>query len=306
MGLGHSHSPGAGTAPAHTDPRIIRRMFFGLAILAVFLVLEVTVGLLIHSLSLLADAGHMLTDILALCMGIVALALARRSAVSPARTFGWHRAEVLTAMVNAVLLVGVAVYIVIEALHRLGDAPSVSGWGLIVTATAGLAANIAVALLLRSSRSDSLAVRGAYMEVLADAASSVGVIIAGVITVTTGWRYADIVLAVAISLYIAPRAIMLGASALRILIQQSPGSVSIDKVAASLAAIDGVTEVHDLHIWSLTVGMDVVTVHLTTAGEPTAALRAARELLAEQGLEHATIQVETPTDAKRCNAEVTW
>ena len=306
MGFGHSHSSGEGTAPAHTDPRIIRRMFFGLAILAVFLVIEVAVGLLIHSLSLLADAGHMLTDILALCMGIVALALARRSAVSPARTFGWHRAEVLTAMVNAVLLVGVAVYIVIEALHRLGDAPPVSGWGLIATAVAGLAANIAVALLLRSSRSDSLAVRGAYMEVLADAASSVGVIIAGVITVTTGWRYADIVLAVAISLYIAPRAVMLGASALRILIQQSPGSVDIDKVAASLAAIDGVTEVHDLHVWSLTVGMDVVTVHLTTTSEPTAALRTARELLAEQGLEHATIQVETPSDAKRCSAEVTW
>ncbi|PRZ29274.1 cobalt-zinc-cadmium efflux system protein [Antricoccus suffuscus] len=306
MGLGHSHSPAEGAAPAHTDPRIIRRMFFGLAILSVFLVIEVTVGVLIHSLSLLADAGHMLTDILALCMGIIALALARRSAVSPARTFGWHRAEVLTAMVNAVLLVGVAAYIVIEALHRLGDAPAVSGWGLIATAAAGLASNVAVALLLRSSSTESLAVRGAYMEVLADAASSVGVIVAGVITVTTGWRYADIVLAVAISLYIAPRAIMLGASALRILIQQSPSSVDIDKVAASLAAIDGVTGVHDLHIWSLTVGMDVVTVHLTTSGDPNLALRTARELLAERGLEHATIQVETPSDAKRCSAEVTW
>lgn len=304
MGMGHDHGPGA--AVARTDPRVLHRMLGGLAILTVFVAVEIAVGLIIQSLSLLADAGHMLTDILALCMGIVALVLARRSDVAPARTFGWHRAEVLTAMVNAVLLVAVAVYIVIEAVHRLGDAPAVPGWGLIITAAVGLAANVVVALMLRSSSSGSLAVRGAYMEVLADAVSSVGVIVAGIVTVTTGWRYADIVLAVAISVYITPRAVMLGASALRILIQQSPRSIDIDAIAAGLAAIDGVTEVHDLHVWSLTVGMDVVTVHLTTAAEPTRTLRAARELLATFGLEHATIQVETPSDAKLCTAEVTW
>lgn len=312
MGLGHNHTHGVGTSAgvgrstSGSDSRVIARMYIGLAVLLGFLILEVTVGLMIGSLALLADAGHMLTDVLALCMGLIALLLARRTAVAPARTFGWHRAEVLTAVANALLLVGVAVYILVEAIHRVGEAPRVPGWPLIGTALAGLAANIVVMLLLRRASADSLAVRGAYMEVLADAVSSIGVIIAGIVTVATGWRYADIVVAIGISLFVAPRAVMLGASALRILIQQSPRSVDLDEIRTELEAIDGVSGAHDLHVWSLTVGMDVVTVHLTTTGEHSAALREAKGVLARHGLDHATVQVESPSDAKRCSAEVTW
>lgn len=163
-GVGHGHGQGAGPTRA-----VIRRMAFALGILGAFFVLEALVGLLIGSLALLADAGHMLTDVVGVSMGMVALILARRGSSAASRTFGWHRAEVLTAMVNAVLLLGVAGWVFYEAIDRIGDAPELPGLPMIVTALAGLAANIVVMLMLRADAKDSIAVRGAYMEVLADA-----------------------------------------------------------------------------------------------------------------------------------------
>jgi cobalt-zinc-cadmium efflux system protein len=170
MGAGHSH----GSA----DTRV-SRMIIASAILGVFFVVELTTALMINSLALLADATHMLTDLVALFMGLTAVLLARRGSKSPARTYGWHRAEVFTAVANAVLLLGVAGFILYEAIERLGEPLKIPGWPMIVVALLALAANIAVVLLPRSQAESSLAVKGAYMEVIADAVSSVGVLIAG-------------------------------------------------------------------------------------------------------------------------------
>ena len=160
-------------------------MVIAAGILTAFFVLELTTALVINSIALLADAGHMLTDLVAMFMGLTAVLLARHGSASPARTYGWHRAEVFTAVANAVLLLGVAVFILYEAFERLGDAPEVPGVPMIVVALAGLLANAVVVLLLRSHSEASLAVKGAYMEVVADTVGSIGVLIAGIVTVTT-------------------------------------------------------------------------------------------------------------------------
>ncbi|NLE78490.1 MAG: cation transporter [Rhodococcus sp.] len=309
MGSGHGHSHGVPQAGAGgVGPSIgqIRRMVIALVILVVFLIVEASVGLIVNSLALLADAGHMLTDVVGMSMGLVALLLARKGSTTAARTFGWHRAEVLTAMANAVLLIGVAVWVFYEAVQRIGDAPDVPGVALIVTAALGLAANIVVMLMLRTDAKNSLAVRGAYLEVLADAVGSVGVLIAGGLVLAFGWSYADIVVAVLISLWVVPRAMKLAAASLRILTQASPVDVDVTAVEADLGALPGVTGVHDLHVWTLTTGMDVATVHLTTDGDGEPVLRSAKTLLESHGLSHATVQIESTAAGRHCEKDVTW
>ena len=270
------------------------------AILGVFFLIELVTALAINSLALLADAGHMLTDLVALFMGLTAVMLARRGSKSAARTYGWHRAEVFTAVANAVLLLGVAAFILYEAFERLGQAPDIPGWPMILVALAGLIANVVVVLLLRSQSEGSLAVKGAYMEVMADAVSSVGVLIAGIVTVTTRWPYADTVVAVLVALWVLPRAISLARAALHILSESSPKHIDVDELRSALAAVDGVTEVHDLHVWTLVPGKDMATAHLATDGRSDRVLEDARAVLAARGLGHATVQVEPPGSAADC------
>jgi cobalt-zinc-cadmium efflux system protein len=291
MGAGHSH----GSADTRAS-----RMIVASAILGVFFVVELTTALMINSLALLADATHMLTDLVALFMGLTAVLLARRGSTSAARTYGWHRAEVFTAVANAVLLLGVAVFIVYEAIERLGEPPQIPGWPMIAVALLALAANVAVVLLLRSHSESSLAVKGAYMEVVADAVSSVGVLIAGVVMVTTHWPYADTVVAILVALWVLPRAIALARAALRILSESSPKHIDVDELRSALAAVDGVTEVHDLHVWTLVPGKDMATAHLTTNGTSDRVLEDAQTILAERGLGHATVQLEPPGATPDC------
>lgn len=308
MGTGHGHSHGVGHGHGRTGPSaaMIRRMAVALGILVVFLILEAAVGLWIGSLSLLADAGHMLTDVVGMSMGMIALVLARRGSSAAARTFGWHRAEVLTAMANAVLLLGVAAWVFYEAVDRIGDSPELPGLAMIVTAAAGLVANLVVMVMLRADAKDSLAVRGAYLEVLADAVGSVGVLVAGALIIGFGWNVADIVVGVLISLWVVPRALRLAAASLRILTQASPAHLDVDAVRADLAALPGVAGVHDLHVWTLTTGMDVATVHLVSDHDSRWVLDAARTVLSTHGLDHATVQIETVVDGRRCEEDVTW
>ncbi|MGE2715498.1 cation diffusion facilitator family transporter [Mycolicibacterium litorale] len=293
MGAGHDHHHAADTR--------VSRMLIAAAILTAFFVLELVTALWIDSIALLADAGHMLTDLVAMFMGLTAVLLARHGSASPARTYGWHRAEVFTAVANAALLLGMAVFILYEAIERLGDAPDIPGVPMIVVALAGLAANAVVVLLLRSHSKDSLAVKGAYMEVLADTVGSIGVLIAGIVTVTTGWPYADVVVAVFVALWVLPRAISLARAALRILSESSPAHIDVDELKSALCAVDGVTEVHDLHVWTLVPGKDVVTAHLTSARDSARVLDDARAVLAARGLSHATVQVEPPSGAADCS-----
>jgi cobalt-zinc-cadmium efflux system protein len=294
MGAGHDHSNG--------DTRV-SRMVIAAVVLTGFFVVELTTALLINSIALLADAGHMLTDLVAMFMGLTAVLLVKHGSASPARTYGWHRAEVFTAVANAVLLVGVAAFILYEAFERLGAAPLIPGVPMIVVALAGLLANVVVVLLLRSQSTDSLAVKGAYMEVVADAVGSLGVLIAGVVTVTTHWPYADVVVAVLVGLWVLPRAIALARQALRILSEASPAHIDVEELRAALRAVEGVTDVHDLHVWTLVPGKDVVTAHLTSSADSARVLGDARAVLTARGLDHATVQVEPPDNAADCRCE---
>jgi cobalt-zinc-cadmium efflux system protein len=297
MGAGHDH----GSA----DTRV-SRMLIAAGILSVFFVIELTTALLINSIALLADAGHMLTDLVAMFMGLTAVLVGRHGRASAKRTYGWHRAEVFTAVANAVLLLFVAAFILYEAVERFGDAPDIPGVPMIVVALAGLIANAIVVLLLRSHSQGSLAVKGAYMEVVADTIGSIGVLIAGIVTVTTHWPYADVVVAVLVALWVLPRAISLARAALRILSESSPSHIDVEELRKALCALDGVTEVHDLHVWTLVPGKDMATAHLTSTADSAKVLDEAKAVLAARGLEHATVQIETPDAAGDCNCEASW
>ncbi|MCV7177109.1 cation diffusion facilitator family transporter [Mycolicibacterium sphagni] len=298
MGSGHDHSHGGDTR--------VSRMLIAAGILTVFFVIELSTALVINSIALLADAGHMLTDLVAMFMGLTALLLARHGPASAARTYGWHRAEVFTAVANAVLLLGVATFILYEAFERLGNAPEIPGVPMIVVALAGLLANVVVVMLLRSQSQESLAVKGAYMEVVADTVGSIGVLIAGIVNVTTRWPYADVVVAVFVALWVLPRAVGLARAALRILSESSPSHIDVDELRTALAAVDGVTEVHDLHVWTLVPGKDMCTAHLTSSGDSDRVLDDARAVLSARGLDHATVQVEPPGSADDCPGQTDW
>jgi len=293
MGAGHDHSPSGNVR--------VSRMVIAAGVLTVFFAIELGTALWINSIALLADAGHMLTDLVAMFMGLTAVLLARHGPASAARTYGWHRAEVFTAVANAALLVGVAGFILYEAFERLGDAPDVPGVPMIVVAVAGLLANFIVVLLLRSQAEGSLAVKGAYMEVVADTVGSIGVLIAGVVTVTTHWPYADVVVAVLVALWVLPRAFALARAALRILSESSPSHIDVDELRSALADVDGVTGVHDLHVWTLVPGKDMATAHVTCNGDSAKVLDDARAVLASRGLAHATVQVESAANAGDCD-----
>ena len=191
-------------------------------VLAVFMVVELVAGFVTGSLALLSDAGHMLTDVIGLGMALAAIHLASRGGAHPQRTFGLYRLEILAALANAVLLVGVAVYVLVEAVRRFQDPPDVATNAVLVVAALGLGANLVAFALLREGAQESLNVEGAYLEVLADTVGSVGVIVGTVVMRATGWYWIDPVIGVAIGLWILPRTWRLGAQAVRILVQAAP------------------------------------------------------------------------------------
>ncbi|MCE6997933.1 cation diffusion facilitator family transporter [Saccharothrix sp. S26] len=302
MGHGHGHGVSSGSA------KHLGRLWVAFAIGAAFMALEFAVGVATGSLALISDAAHMLTDVLGVGMALAAIMLARRARTGGSRTFGLYRAEVLAALANAVLLFGVAGYVVYEAVGRFGNPPEVPGLPVVLAAGAGLVANVVSFFMLREGAKDSINVRGAYLEVLADLIGSVGVLISGAVTLLFGWRYADPIMGVAIGLFVLPRTYKLAASALRILFQHAPERLDVAEVQAALSRLPGVAEAHDLHVWTLTSGMEVASAHLTTLDhvDPAEVLRSAQALLAERyHIEHATLQVEPGDSARRCR-EISW
>jgi cobalt-zinc-cadmium efflux system protein len=276
-------------------------------LIVVFSIVQVVVGILTGSLALLSDAGHMATDALGLGMALAAIQAASTARHHPQRTFGLYRLEILAALVNAVLLFGVAGYVLYEAVRRFGDARVVASAPVLVVGVIGLAVNIVAFLLLRSGAKESLNVHGAYLEVLSDTLGSVGVIVAAIVWGATGWTWVDPVIGAAIGLFILPRAWKLGGEALRVLVQAAPRRLDVPALLDELSDIAGVVDVHDLHVWTLTSDMEVATAHLmvATGTDTHAVLDQARTLLAERhGITHATLQVE-PDDHHGCD-EITW
>lgn len=292
----------------HGGRRHLRPLLISFALVAVFMVVEAVAGVLTGSLALVSDAGHMATDALGLGMAIAAVIAASRSvSVGSGRTYGLYRLEIIAALANAVLLLGVAGFVIWEAISRLSAPPEILVGPMLVVAVGGLVVNLIAWRLLHHGAEASLNVKGAYMEVVADLAGSIGVIVAAVITLVTGWGYADPVVAGLIGMFILPRAWRLGGDALRILVQAAPRGIDLSAVEESLLAVPGVVDVHDLHVWTLTSRMEVASVHLTIddGDDPHPVLDHARELLADPfGIEHATIQVE-PRSHSEC-VEASW
>lgn len=294
----HTHS--------HLGAKHKKRLTVVLLMVVVFMVVEFVAGLLTGSLALISDAGHMATDALGVGMALAAIVAAGRATLTDSRTFGLYRLEILAAAANALLLFGVAGYVLFEAFRRLNDPPEVMAGPMLVVGLMGLTVNIVSWALLREGAKESLNVEGAFLEVMADLISSVGVVVAAVVITLTDWHYADALVAGGIGIFIIPRAFRLGRKAVRVLIQAAPDEVDLDDMRNQLAALSGVEGVHDLHVWTLTSGMPVATAHIRT-GESVdhdRVLSDARSVVAERfGVAHATLQVES-SDSE-CT-ELTW
>jgi cobalt-zinc-cadmium efflux system protein len=247
------------------------------------------------------------TDALGLAMAVAAVHAASHATTNGQRTFGLYRLEILAALANALLLFVVTGYVLVEAILRLGSEASVEAGPMLVVAVLGLVVNVVSVVLLRSGADESLNVQGAYLDVVADSVASLGVIAAAAVIAVTGWEPIDAIVAVAIGVWIVPRAWRLAASALRILIQAAPAGFDVGRLQTDLAAVPGVVDVHDLHVWTLTSDMDVASAHLMVAvgTDPHGVLDRARDVLRDgYDISHATLQVE-PDDHTGC-AEVSW
>ncbi|HZN17123.1 MAG TPA: cation diffusion facilitator family transporter [Micromonosporaceae bacterium] len=303
MGAGHRH----GTPAPRAAARHRGRLWAAFTLLGVVTLVELAAGLVTGSLALLSDAAHLLTDVLGIGMALAAIAVADRPGGGQ-RTFGLYRIEVLAALANAVLLGGVAAYVLVEAVRRLADPAPVLAGPMFAVALAGLTANVVAFALLRGGARESLNVRGAYLEVLGDLVASVGVLGAAAVIWLTGWAYADPLVAVAVALFIAPRTWALARAAVRVLVQAAPSHVDVAAVRRTLAAVPGVADVHDLHVWTLTSGMEVASAHLTITqpGDLAPVLATARQKLRDRyGIAHATLQVEPAAAVTDCH-EATW
>lgn len=292
--MGHDHGPGAGTLSAGARHR--KPLAVAFVLTALYMVAELIGGVVFGSLALLSDAAHMGTDVLGLGMALAAVTLAAREGPRQ-RTYGTYRLEVLAALANGVLLFAVAAYVLWEAVRRWGDPPEVPGLPLLLVATGGLVVNLIGYRLLSAGARDSINLRGAYLEVLGDLLGSVAVIVGAVVIQLTGWRYVDPVLGVAIGLFILPRAGQLMRQAVRILMEAAPPGMDVAAVEAEIEALSGVAHVHDLHIWTVTSGLDSASGHVVPepGAQPGEVLDRVLGLLDEQyGITHATIQIEGP------------
>jgi cobalt-zinc-cadmium efflux system protein len=281
-----------GTAAAANRGRLV--VVFALT-LGVFVV-ELVGGLVSNSLALIADAGHMFTDVAGIGLALLAIWFAGRPA-NGGRTFGYLRLEILAAVVNAVLLFGVSAFILFEAWRRLSDPPEIATGLMLAIALVGLAANAFSLFLLRKAQGESLNMRGAYLEVMGDFAGSAAVIVAAIVIALTGWTAADAVASAVIGLLIIPRTWRLLRDAVDVLLEATPKGMNLDEVRSHVLRAKGVADLHDLHAWTITSGMNVVSAHvvLEEGADPPAVLdELCRCLSGDFDIEHSTFQLESP------------
>ena len=297
--MAHSHDH----AHTHGATANRTRLWVAFAIIAVFLVVQVIGAAVSGSLALLADAGHMTSDLIGLVVALVAAMVAARPATDR-QTYGYRRAEVLGALVNGVILIVVAVSVGVSAVGRLmtgaeGEAHDVQGVPMLVVAVLGLAANVAAMLVLRGGAKDSINLRGAYLEVLGDLVGSVLVIVAAVVIVTTGFDAADPIASIAIAVLIVPRAVSLLRDVMHVLFESAPADTDVAEIREHLLETRGVVAVHDVHVWQITSGSPVFSAHVEVEPEVFESGRAG-ELLDELGgclsdhfdVAHSTFQLE--------------
>ncbi|MDH3270060.1 MAG: cation diffusion facilitator family transporter [Gemmatimonadota bacterium] len=290
----HGHMHGSG----HTLQRgeISRRLVWVLGLTAVFTVAEVVGGVLSNSLALLADAGHMFTDVAALALSVFAMRLAKRPPTQR-RTYGYARFEILAALVNGAALLLIAGLIIVEAWQRLRDPVVIDGVVMLSVATVGLLVNVVGAVLLHSHAHTNLNVRGAYLHVLGDLLGSVGAIVAGLLVLGLGWTMADPIISVVIALLILYSAWNLVREATDVLLESAPAHLDMPRIVDELGSIDGLDDVHDLHVWTLTSGFVALSGHgvIDDPNDHMRILGQIRERMSRSGIEHVTFQLELRT-----------
>lgn len=291
--MGNDHVQSAGSRNKRS-----LAIVFGLT--SLYLIVEVIGGLLTKSLALLADAGHMLTDVAGVGLALLAIRFAERPA-TPERTYGYYRFEILAALTNAVVLILISFYILYEAYQRFLDPPKVESGAMLGVAAVGLAVNLIGMYILRAGSQESLNMKGAYFEVLSDMLTSIGVIVAGVIMLTTGWYYADPLISAGIGLFILPRTWALLKDAVGVLLEGTPSDVNLAALRESLSQVQGVAAVHDLHVWSLTSSVNAASFHAVLsegAGHDEMLAQLHDHVTKNFKINHVTVQIERGDFAK--------
>ena len=292
--MAHDHSH------ASTGDGNERALWMSLGLTGAFMIAEVVVGILSNSLALISDAAHMFTDTVALAIALVAIRVGKRPA-DKKRTFGYYRFEILAAAFNAILLFGVALYILFEAWQRFSNPPAIESTAMLIVASLGLVINLISMRLLAGGKDQSLNIKGAYLEVWSDMLGSAGVIVGAIVIKMTGWTWVDSLVAVGIGLWVLPRTWQLLRVSLNILLEGVPEGVGMQEIEAAVRKVPGVASVHDLHVWALTSNKLSLTVHVVTAAPAEQIfdlLATIRALLAEKfDVSHTTVQIErTPCE----------
>ncbi|HET9491281.1 MAG TPA: cation diffusion facilitator family transporter [Methylomirabilota bacterium] len=271
-----------------------RRLVAVLVLTGAFMLVETVGAIWTSSLALAADAGHMLTDVGGLALALFAVWIAGRPP-TPAKTFGYYRVEILAALVNALILLVIAGVILTEAYRRLFAPPAIMAVPMLAIATVGLGVNLFSAWLLRRGARESLNIRGAYLEVVADALASVGVLVAGFVILLTGWTLVDPLVSAAIAVFIVPRTWRLLVQAVNVLLEGTPPHLQLDEIGAAMTQVAGVRRIHDLHVWTLTSGREAMSAHVVVEdlAESERLLDELHAVLhARFGIDHTTIQLE--------------
>lgn len=308
MGHHHDHGHHHGHNHSHGHSANKKALLVSFLLIATFMVVEVIGGLLTNSLALLADAGHMLSDAAALGLSFFALKLGERKA-SQLKTFGYKRFEIIAAALNGLTLILISLYIFYEAFQRFANPPEVQSMGMLTISTIGLLVNIVAAWILMSGDKENLNVRSAFLHVLGDMLGSVGAIVAALLMIFFGWGIADPIASVIVACLIIVSGWRVTKESVHILMEGAPAQIQSEEVKAALGAIPDVKEVHDLHIWSITSGMPMLSCHLsiTENGVHDHILQEAQNILHDSfGIEHSTIQVEKnekgcPNPHQGCN-----
>jgi cobalt-zinc-cadmium efflux system protein len=285
----HTHAP----ASALDSQAAQSRLTLVLGATAVYLVAEVLGGLLTGSLALLADSGHLLTDVLGLGMAVAAIRFARRPA-TPARTYGFYRAEILAALINSLVLLAISGSILLAAWERFRNPGPVEAGPMLVVAAGGLVVTLLGVALLHGDAQHSLNVRGAFLEVFGDLLGALGTMLAALVILASGWTAADPLISAAIGLLIVPRALALLRNVVDVLLESTPRHLDMHAIEVAMLEVPGVTSVHDLHVWTITSGFIAMSGHVTASGRRSAeVLHDLRGLLRQRfGIEHVTLQVE--------------
>ena len=272
-----------------------RPLWIALILTSTFLIAEVVGGILTNSLALISDAAHMFTDSAALAVSLVAIRIGRRPADGK-RTFGYYRFEILAAALNAILLFLVAMYIIYEAYQRIGNPAQIESMTMLAVASLGLVVNLISMRLLNKDKDESLNIKGAYLEVWSDMLGSIGVIVGAVVIKLTGWSWVDSIIAVAIGLWVLPRTWTLLKESVNVLLEGVPEGLGVDDIKTALLGVDGIFNVHELHVWSISSGKASLTAHLASIYPPERWPQLTSEiqrLLGEKfSIFHATIQLE--------------